>query len=155
MLFYSTTVAWRDKWSEIAVLSSPVDVIYGHFKIFPDMPEAFVPDSGVLAFDANSLTDLILKPLYNADKGILTLKYLVEEAHSTIVSHVRGRKDAFTLLSDHIEEALQQSYWCLWNAKTPQRLVYGLYTSVSLLDLKEYVLLNFAWMLRSALNGSK
>lgn len=121
------------------------------------MPDAFVPGSGALDFDANSLTDLILKPLYNADtsKGTLTLKYLVENAHTAAVSHTRGRNNAFTLLSSHIEEALQQSYWCLWNAKTPQRLVYGLYTSLSLLDLKEYTLLNFAWMLRYALNGSK
>lgn len=121
------------------------------------MPDAFAPGSGALDFDANSLTELILKPLYKADanKDTLTLKFLVDNAHSAAVSHTRGRKNAFTLLSNHIDEALQQSYWCLWNAKTPQRLVYGLFTSLSLLDLKEFTLLNFAYMLRYALNGSK
>ncbi|ODN05047.1 hypothetical protein Ocin01_01561 [Orchesella cincta] len=151
----NTSVEWRDKWSEIAVLTSPVDVLYGHFKIFPEMPDAFVPGSGALAFDANSLTDLILKPLYSPDinKGTITLKFLVENAHFAAVSHIRA-KDAFTLLKDHIEEALQQSYWCLWNAKTPQRVVYGLYTTLSLMDIKEYTLLNFAWMLRYAVNST-
>ncbi|CAL8073594.1 unnamed protein product [Orchesella dallaii] len=151
----NTSVEWKDKWSEIAVLTSPVDVLYGHFKIFPEMPDAFVPGSGALTFDANSLTDLILKPLYSPDisKGTITLKFLIENAHTATVSHIRA-KDAFTLLKDHIEEALQQSYWCLWNAKTPQRVVYGLYTSLSLIDIKEYTLLNFAWMLRYAVNST-
>jgi hypothetical protein len=127
----STTTTWKDKWSEIAVLTSPVDILYGHFKIFPvscgynswillncvnmsfihnwsvwvpqEMPDAFLPGSGY-DFDANSLVDLILKPLYNTDeKGTITLKYLIENAHTAAVMRNRRERDAFHILSNHID----------------------------------------------------
>jgi len=53
-------------------------------------------------YDANGLADLILKPLYDNDqKGAITLKYLLQNAHIAAVSH--HGKNAFSLLNMHIE----------------------------------------------------
>lgn len=68
-----------------------------------EMPEAFLPGSGY-DFDINSLTELILKPLYNTDeKGTITLKYLIENVHTAAISRTRRERDAFHILSDQIE----------------------------------------------------
>ena len=53
------------------------------------------------------------------------------------------------------QKALSENSWCLWNGKTPQRIIYGFYVSLLALDIKEYTILNFAYMLQYALNGSK
>lgn len=104
----------------------------------------------------NSLSDLILKPLYDTDEqGTMTLKYLVDNLHAASVKKTRRERDAFHSLNDHIEGALRNSYWCLWNGKTPQRVIYGLYQTLMLYEIKSYTLLNFAWMLKYVVNKSK
>jgi len=66
------------------------------------MPDAFLPGSGY-DFDANSLAELILKPLYNTDeKGTITLKYLIENAHNAAVMSTRRDRDAFHILNNHM-----------------------------------------------------
>lgn len=49
-------------------------------------------------FDAATVADLILKPIYRADKekGTITFSYLLDHAHSTVVSVYNYReRDAF------------------------------------------------------------
>ena len=109
IVFYSTSDTWKNKWSEIAILASPADVLFGHFKLFPDLPLTFVPGSKIMDFDANTIADLILNPLYNTDeKGTITLPYLVEHAHTLVTS--KRDKNTFSLLNDFIDVSLPYKY---------------------------------------------
>ncbi|CAG7786085.1 unnamed protein product [Allacma fusca] len=151
---HNTTDEWKNKWSEIAILTSPVDVLYGHFKLFPEMPETFVPGAKIMDFDANTIVDLILKPLYNTDeKGTITLPYLVEHVHTMVTS--RREINTFAVLNDFVDDALEKSNYCLWNGKTQQRIIYGFYVSLLSLDIKEYTLKNFAWMISNIVNKTE
>ena len=70
------------------------------------MPDTFTPGSDLMDFDASTVTDLILKPIYTTDeKGTITLSYLLDHAHSMIVS--THEKDAFAELSDVIDVSLE------------------------------------------------
>ena len=70
--------------------------------IFQDMPETFAPGSKVMDFDVNTITDLILKPLYNTDeKGTITLAYLVEHIHNIVTS--QRSPTTFELLNDFVD----------------------------------------------------
>jgi len=75
------------------------------------MPETFAPGQGNLDFDATTVVDLILKPIYHTDeeKGSITLSYLLDHAHSTVISSYNyHQRDAFAHLGTEINVRLAE-----------------------------------------------